>query len=212
MKVSHTLICFLFLFSLQDGSTGLVSAQLSVYSGIEGEDVRVECSFPSSRDRKDATGVLREHHLRHGLQYKDFEILVVDAKLDGDPSAEKTIDARTGGNIVVECYFTRSVANMYFCKDECKGEDILIETARQYRCGLGRPDSQDPYLRLCSTSLMDFLLLFVHCSDHFYSFIIRLIGLYRNINQSESSLKRTEGRGLVKTQNLMRKHNVLLHQ
>ncbi|KAI4790520.1 hypothetical protein KUCAC02_034580 [Chaenocephalus aceratus] len=194
MKVCHTLICFLFLFSLQDGSTGLVSARLSVYSGIEGEDLR---DGRYSIDDKDGglfvtiTQLTRSDSGRYRCaagtyltrnSYKDFEILVVDAKLDGGPSAEKTIDARTGGNIVVECYFTRPVANMYFCKDECKGEDILIKTASdtdlkdrysiryiegnptgvfvfvsikqltqsdsgRYRCGLGRPDSQDPYLR-----------------------------------------------------------------
>ncbi|KAI4790517.1 hypothetical protein KUCAC02_034577 [Chaenocephalus aceratus] len=241
MKVCHTLICFLFLFSLQDGSTGLVSARLSVYSGIEGEDVRVECSFPSSRDRKvfcketcDKEDILIEttdasaqsgrysiddkdgglfvtitqltrsdsgrYRCAAGIyltrnSYKDFEILVVDAKLDGGPSAEKTIDARTGGNIVVECYFTRPVANMYFCKDECKGEDILIKTASntylkdrysiryiegnptgvfvfvsikqltqsdsgRYRCGLGRPDSRDPYLRFV-LNVTDGVILYV---------------------------------------------------
>ncbi|XP_034097228.1 polymeric immunoglobulin receptor-like isoform X2 [Gymnodraco acuticeps] len=174
MKVCHTLICFFFLFSLQDGSTGLVSAQLPVYSVIEGENVTVECSFASSRIRKffckepcrqediliettDASAQSGRYSIddkdggffvsitqltksdsgryRCGAgisstrtSVKDIEIIVVDAKLDGDPSAEKTIDARTGGNIVVECYFTRALVNMYFCKEECKGEDILIET------------------------------------------------------------------------------------
>ncbi|XP_033987544.1 T-cell immunoglobulin and mucin domain-containing protein 4-like [Trematomus bernacchii] len=58
---------------------------------------------------------------------KLIEIIVVDAKLDGGPSAEKTIDARTGGNIVVECSFTRFGTRRYFCKEECVG-DILVET------------------------------------------------------------------------------------
>ena len=40
---------FIFCSALQDGSTGLVSDQLSVYSVTEGTDVRVECSFPSYR-------------------------------------------------------------------------------------------------------------------------------------------------------------------
>ncbi|KAJ4934972.1 hypothetical protein JOQ06_007752 [Pogonophryne albipinna] len=229
MKVCHTLICFFFLFSLQDGSTGLVSAELTVYSGIEGENVTVECSIPSYRIRKffckepcrqediliETTGASAQSG-RYSIDdknggffvtitqltksdsgsyrcgagrsltrnsYKNIEIIVVDAKLDGDLSAEKTMDARTGGNIVVECYFTRTPANMYFCKEECKGEDILIETnsnthlkdrysiryiegnptggfvfvsikqltqsdSGRYRCGLGRPDSRELYLRL----------------------------------------------------------------
>ncbi|XP_033981423.1 uncharacterized protein LOC117478542 isoform X2 [Trematomus bernacchii] len=170
MKVSHTLICFFFLFSLQDGNTGLVSAQLSVYSVIEGEDVRVECPFPSYRIRKffckepcrrkdiliettDApaqrgrysidyenrdyfvtiTQLTKSDSRRYrcgvGLylstaSYEYIEIIVVDAMLVG---AEKTIDARTGGNIVVECYFTEYGNKKYFCKEECEGEDNLVE-------------------------------------------------------------------------------------
>ncbi|XP_034060321.1 CMRF35-like molecule 8 isoform X2 [Gymnodraco acuticeps] len=56
-----------------------------------------------------------------------IEIIVVDAKLVADPSAEKTIDARTAENIVVECSFTRSGTRRYLCKEECEG-DILVET------------------------------------------------------------------------------------
>ncbi|KAJ4934642.1 hypothetical protein JOQ06_007427 [Pogonophryne albipinna] len=48
--------------------------------------------------------------------------------LVGDYSAEQTIDARTGGNIVVQCSFTRSGTKKYFCKEECEGEDNLVET------------------------------------------------------------------------------------
>ncbi|XP_033981429.1 uncharacterized protein LOC117478545 isoform X2 [Trematomus bernacchii] len=173
MKVCHTLICFFFLFSLQDGNTGLVSAQLSVYSGIEGENVRVKCSIPSfgirkffckepceeediliettnataqrgrySSDYKDGvffvtiTQLTKSDSGRYRCgadtsltkaSYEDIEIIVVDAKLVGDPSAEKTIYARTGGSIVVECSFTRSGTEMFFCKEECE-RDILVGT------------------------------------------------------------------------------------
>ncbi|XP_033981431.1 polymeric immunoglobulin receptor-like isoform X4 [Trematomus bernacchii] len=173
MKVCHTLICFFFLFSLQDGSTGLVSAQLSVYSGIEGENVRFKCSISSYRGRKffckepceqediliETTGAPVQSgryriDYKDGVffvtitqltksdsgkyrcgagpsltraSYKDIEIIVVDAKLVGDPSAEKTIYARTGGSIVVECSFTRSGTEMFFCKEECE-RDILVGT------------------------------------------------------------------------------------
>ncbi|KAI9515668.1 hypothetical protein NQZ68_023318 [Dissostichus eleginoides] len=180
MKVSHTLICFFFLFSLQDGNVGLVSAQHSVYSGIEGENVRVECSFTSYRIRKffckepcrqkdiliettNATaqrGRYRiDHEDRHHfvtisqltksdsgryrcgvdtgtffttVSYDYIEIIVVDAKLVGGPSAEKTIDARTGENIVIECSFTHYGTHMYFCKEECKQGDILVGTTYKY--------------------------------------------------------------------------------
>ncbi|XP_033987565.1 polymeric immunoglobulin receptor-like [Trematomus bernacchii] len=175
MDVCHSLIFF--VLTLQDGNTGLFSAQHSVYSGIEGENVRVQCSFPSSRTRKffckepckqnrdiliettDATA----QSGRYSIDYKDrrhfvtisqltksdsgryrcgvgsslssasyeyIEIIVVDAMLYGDLSAEKTINARTGGNIVVECYFTRSGTQMYFCKEKCEG-DILVETTSE---------------------------------------------------------------------------------
>ncbi|XP_033981434.1 polymeric immunoglobulin receptor-like isoform X2 [Trematomus bernacchii] len=173
MKVSHTLICFFLFFSLQDGNTGLVSAQLSVYSGTEGENARVKCSFPSYRNRKffckepceqedilikttDATAQSGRYSIdyKDGVfsvtitqltksdsgryrcgagsslkkaLYKDIEIIVVDAMLDGGPSAEKTIDARTGGNIAVQCNFTQYRYNKYFCKEECEG-DNLVET------------------------------------------------------------------------------------
>nr|XP_033942460.1 polymeric immunoglobulin receptor-like isoform X2 [Pseudochaenichthys georgianus] len=229
MEVSHTLICFFFLFSLQDGSTGLVSAQVSVYSRIEGEDVRVECFIPSYRIRKvfckepcDKEDILIEttdasaQRGRYSIDHKDggffvtitqltksdsgryscgagtsstqalskdFEIIVVDAMLDGGPSAEKTIDARTGGNIAVRCRITQYKPKKYFCKEECKQGDNLVETTSKsdqengryrirytqiiptgyflyvsieqltqsdsgwYRCGLGRPDSKDPYQR-----------------------------------------------------------------
>ncbi|XP_033987564.1 polymeric immunoglobulin receptor-like isoform X3 [Trematomus bernacchii] len=174
MKVCHTLICFFLLFSLQDGNTGLVSAQHTVYSGIEGENVRVQCSFPSDRNRKffcketceQKKDILIETYGapaqsgRYRIDYKQkdlfvtitqltksdsggywcgvgsslstvsyeyIEIIVVDAKLVGDPSAEKTINARTRGSIVVVCSFTRSVTEIFFCKEECE-RDILVGT------------------------------------------------------------------------------------
>ncbi|KAI9515697.1 hypothetical protein NQZ68_023349 [Dissostichus eleginoides] len=174
MKVCHTLICFFLLFSLQDGNVGLVSAQVSVYSVTEGENVTVECSFPSNKIRKvfckepcqqediliettDATaqrgryssdykdGVFlvtitqlnKSDSGRYGCGagpslkqavYRDIEIIVVDAMLVDDLSAEKTIDARTGGNIAVRCNFTQYRAKKYFCKEECKKGDNLVET------------------------------------------------------------------------------------
>ncbi|XP_033981478.1 polymeric immunoglobulin receptor-like [Trematomus bernacchii] len=176
MKVCHNLICFFLLFSLQDGSTGLVSAQLSVFSGIEGADVTVKCSIPSFGIRKffckepcDKEDILIEttdataQRGRYSIDYKDrvlsvtitqltksdsrryrcgadtsltkasyeyIEIIFIDAMLDGGPSAEKTIDARTGGNIVVQCNFTQYRYKKYFCKEECKKGDNLVETSK----------------------------------------------------------------------------------
>ncbi|KAK1899119.1 Polymeric immunoglobulin receptor [Dissostichus eleginoides] len=185
MKVSHTLICFFLLFSLQDGNVGLVSAQVSVYSVTEGENVTVECSFPSNKIRKvfckepcqqediliettDATaqrgryssdykdGVFlvtitqlnKSDSGRYGCGagpslkqavYRDIEIIVVDAMLVDDLSAEKTIDARTGGNIAVRCNFTQ-----YRAKNI---KQLTQSDSGWYRCGLGRTSSKDPYQR-----------------------------------------------------------------
>lgn len=48
--------------------------------------------------------------------------------LDGNPPEVKTLYTSSGGNIVVDCSFTRSDSRKYFCRDDCKDEDILIET------------------------------------------------------------------------------------
>ncbi|XP_063748394.1 polymeric immunoglobulin receptor-like isoform X2 [Eleginops maclovinus] len=172
MKVSHALTCFFLLFSLQDGNTGIVSAQLTVYSRTEGEDFRVRCFFSSrgawkffcketcrqkdilietngdsaqrgryrmgyedgyylvtiSQLTKSDSGRYRcgKGSSLSSASYKYIEVIVVDAKLVGGPPAEKTIDARTGGNILVECSFPLSGREMYFCKEECR-RGILVE-------------------------------------------------------------------------------------
>ncbi|XP_074500909.1 uncharacterized protein LOC141773121 [Sebastes fasciatus] len=66
MKVCHTLICCFFL-SLQDGNNSLVNAQTTVYTGTEGEDVRVKCSSSLSGIRN---GFCKE-------QCKQKDILIV---------------------------------------------------------------------------------------------------------------------------------------
>ncbi|XP_063320549.1 uncharacterized protein LOC134618879 [Pelmatolapia mariae] len=44
MKVCQTLVCFIFLY-LQDGNTGLASAETLLYEGVEGGNITVECKF-----------------------------------------------------------------------------------------------------------------------------------------------------------------------
>ncbi|XP_038577600.1 polymeric immunoglobulin receptor-like isoform X2 [Micropterus salmoides] len=175
MKVRHTLICFFFL-SLQDGNTGLTNAQIpSVYTGTEGGDIRVTCSFSSpgssmffcKRECKPEdilihTTDVRDQRGRYSIRYEGgyslyfkyvfvsitqltksdsgqykcglggsnikFEIIVVDALLDGSPPEDKSLYTRAGGNIVVGCSFTVSGRRRYFCKEECKEKDILVET------------------------------------------------------------------------------------
>ncbi|XP_033987560.1 uncharacterized protein LOC117483359 isoform X12 [Trematomus bernacchii] len=313
MKVCHTLICFFFLFSLQDGNTGLVSAQLSVYSGIEGENVTVQCSLSWYETRMffckepcEQEDILIEttdataQRGRYSIDYKDgvffvtitqltksdsgryrcgadtsltrtsykyIEIIVVDAMLDGDPSAEKTIDARTGGNIVVQCNFTQYRYKKYFCKEECEGGDNLVEMTSKsdqengryrirythrfstgyvlyvsikqltksdsgwYRCGLGITSSRDRYqrFRLIVTDglLCVCLFLFTALTTSTPSSSVPSASS-TTTNQSESSTttpaspkttkhpETTKGRGFVKpnvrNQNLMWKHNMLLHR
>ncbi|XP_068566601.1 polymeric immunoglobulin receptor-like isoform X2 [Cebidichthys violaceus] len=63
-----------------------------------------------------------------GSSYQQFEIIVVDALLDGDPSEETTFYSRPGGNILVECSFTTSETRKYFCKGQCENKDSLVET------------------------------------------------------------------------------------
>ncbi|KAK1898796.1 Polymeric immunoglobulin receptor [Dissostichus eleginoides] len=157
MKVCHTLICFFLLFSLQDGSTGLVSAQLFVYSGIEGEDVRVECSIPSYRSRK--------LFCKETCEYGNILIEITDAPAQ---RGKYRIDYVDGYSFVTITQLTKSDSGRYSI------DQLTQSDSGWYRCGLGRPDSKDPYRRF------------------------RLIV--------------TDGRGLVKPKNLMRKHNVLLHQ
>ncbi|KAK9514723.1 hypothetical protein VZT92_025415 [Zoarces viviparus] len=60
--------------------------------------------------------------------YQRFEIIVVDALLD-DSSEETTFYPRSGGNILVGCYFSTTETRKYFCKGRCKENDILVETA-----------------------------------------------------------------------------------
>ncbi|KAK9514720.1 hypothetical protein VZT92_025414 [Zoarces viviparus] len=63
-----------------------------------------------------------------GSSYRPFEIIVVDALLD-DSSEETTFYPRSGGNILVGCYFSTTETRKYFCKGRCKENDILVETA-----------------------------------------------------------------------------------
>ncbi|XP_022619626.1 polymeric immunoglobulin receptor-like [Seriola dumerili] len=174
MKVCLTLICCFFL-SLQDGSAA------PVYSGTEGGDVTVQCSFSLSRQKKVfcknqckeediliETTNNRAQSGRYSMEYKegslnggdlfvtitqltksdsgrywcrlgtsrssykDLEIIVTDALLDGN--RVKKLNKRTGGTVTVECSFTSTGTWKFFCKNQCKTrDDILIETGADTR-------------------------------------------------------------------------------
>ena len=49
--------------------------------------------------------------------------------LERNPPEVKTLYTRTGGNIAVECVFTSVGIRKYFCKNDCKSENILVQTA-----------------------------------------------------------------------------------
>ncbi|XP_040902632.1 polymeric immunoglobulin receptor-like [Toxotes jaculatrix] len=174
MKVSHTLICCLVL-SLLDGDIALVGAQEFVYSAVEGEAVKVKCSFSVSGSRRifcrepcqpddfliDTTDVRAQRdrysieykwernkwhisvsitHLtksdsgkyRCGLgstrfEYEKLEIIVTDALLE-ETHKEKTVRVTTGADVTVECSFPFSSIRKNFCKGDCEGKNILVET------------------------------------------------------------------------------------
>ncbi|KAJ4933818.1 hypothetical protein JOQ06_006627 [Pogonophryne albipinna] len=158
MKVCHTLICFFFLFSLQDGSTGLVSAQLSVYSGIEGENVTVECSFPSYG--------IRTFFCKEPCERKYILIETTNASAQ---RGRYSIDYKDGGFFVTITQLNKSDSGRYLCaagtsltRNSYKDIEITVvdgyvlyvsidqltqSDSGWYRCGLGRPDSKDPYQR-----------------------------------------------------------------
>ncbi|XP_056239942.1 uncharacterized protein LOC130174272 [Seriola aureovittata] len=168
MKVCLTLICCFFLY-LQDGSTTLV------YSGTEGGDITVQCSFTLSRETKvfcknkckeeDILIETTNNRARSGRysmeykegflngnvfvtikqltksdsgryrcrlgtslsSYKDLEIIVTDALLDGNHV--KQLYKRTGGSVTVQCSFTSTGTWKFFCKNQCRTRNnILIET------------------------------------------------------------------------------------
>ncbi|KAK2851938.1 hypothetical protein Q5P01_008214 [Channa striata] len=52
MDVHHIFLCFFFFLSLQDGNTGLTNEQIITYTGTEGGNVTVGCSFSFSGSRK----------------------------------------------------------------------------------------------------------------------------------------------------------------
>ncbi|KAK2850908.1 hypothetical protein Q5P01_007184 [Channa striata] len=61
----------------------------------------------------------------------EFEIIVVDALLNRHhvASAEKPLSATPGADLTVACFFTSPGQSFFFCKDECKDQDILAETS-----------------------------------------------------------------------------------
>ncbi|XP_028424293.1 uncharacterized protein LOC114548510 [Perca flavescens] len=60
--------------------------------------------------------------------FVDFEVIVVDAILYGNPPKVKTFHKTTGDNIILLRYSILSGTRRYFCKEQCEDKDILVET------------------------------------------------------------------------------------
>ncbi|XP_026223991.1 polymeric immunoglobulin receptor-like isoform X2 [Anabas testudineus] len=62
--------------------------------------------------------------------YRNIELIVVDALLDGKHGAskDKPLYTKAGRNVTVRCSFTFSGSRRFFCKERCHEEDVLTET------------------------------------------------------------------------------------
>ncbi|XP_039679244.1 uncharacterized protein LOC120573524 [Perca fluviatilis] len=153
-------------------NSGLVRAQIWVYTASEGGDIGVICVISSSESRKFfcknectkedllvETNAVRDQRGRYGVDYNgdcvfvsisqltksdsgryrcgvgstssDFDIIVVDALLRGNPPEETTFHKTTGDNLIVACYFSSFPLferKKYFCKEECGDKGILVQT------------------------------------------------------------------------------------
>ncbi|XP_039657800.1 uncharacterized protein LOC120559833 isoform X2 [Perca fluviatilis] len=118
MTVRPTLICFFFL-SLQDGNSGLAKAQIFIYTGTEGEDIRVKCSSSQSGNTK---------------------FFCKNECKQGDLLIETTDVTAQSGRYGMEYEKLRPGANVWVSISQLTKSDSGL-----YRCGLGRPLSPDLY-------------------------------------------------------------------
>ncbi|CAI5648840.1 unnamed protein product [Oreochromis niloticus] len=77
--------------------------------------------------------------------YERFGVFVAEALLDGndDPAQLKRFNKETGSSLTVGCYFKQPGNRKMFCRGECGGENILVETRKvkaqrdRYNIGYG---------------------------------------------------------------------------
>ncbi|XP_060923397.1 uncharacterized protein LOC132997082 [Limanda limanda] len=61
--------------------------------------------------------------------YREFGIIVIDARLDGS-SEVKQLYKRSGGDVNVQCFFTNPKGSQYFCREECgETKNVLVKTS-----------------------------------------------------------------------------------
>ncbi|KAF1391061.1 hypothetical protein PFLUV_G00064680 [Perca fluviatilis] len=118
MTVCPTLICFFFL-SLQDGNSGLAKAQIFIYTGTEGEDIRVKCSSSQSGNTK--------FFCKNECKQGDLLIETSDVTAQSGRYGMEYETSKLKTNVSVSIsQLTRSDSGLY-------------------RCGLGRPLSAASY-------------------------------------------------------------------
>ncbi|XP_039878838.1 uncharacterized protein LOC120728136 isoform X2 [Simochromis diagramma] len=61
------------------------------------------------------------------VSYKQFEVVVAEALLDGNDDQLKHFDKETGSALTVACSFNQSGGHKYLCRGEC-GEQVLFQT------------------------------------------------------------------------------------
>ncbi|CAI5648848.1 unnamed protein product [Oreochromis niloticus] len=85
------------------------------------------------------------------VSYRQFEVVVAEALLDGDDPAQlKHFDKETGSSLTVGCYFKQSGGQKFFCRGGCGEDKVLLQTDDEdaskdrYRIGY-RGTSEETY-------------------------------------------------------------------
>ncbi|XP_025757736.1 uncharacterized protein LOC100711744 isoform X4 [Oreochromis niloticus] len=85
------------------------------------------------------------------VSYRQFEVVVAEALLDGDDPAQlKHFYKETGSSLTVGCYFKQSGGQKFFCRGECGEGEVLLQTDDEdaskdrYRIGF-RGTSEETY-------------------------------------------------------------------
>ncbi|XP_076734724.1 uncharacterized protein LOC105941287 isoform X3 [Maylandia zebra] len=84
------------------------------------------------------------------VSYKQFEVVVAEALLDGNDDQLKHFDKETGSSLTVGCSFNQSGGHKYLCRGECGEHEVLLQTDGEddfkdrYRIGF-RGTSEEKY-------------------------------------------------------------------
>ncbi|XP_042080193.1 CD226 antigen isoform X2 [Haplochromis burtoni] len=84
------------------------------------------------------------------VSYKQFEVVVAEALLDGNDDQLKHFDKETGSSLTVGCSFNQAGGQKFFCRGECGEHEVLLQTYGEddfkdrYRIGF-RGTSEDKY-------------------------------------------------------------------